>query len=91
MPTYSYSCVCGKTFDRHLVPHTKRDEPVCCIKCGKQASRLMSTGIVGLDGNPEPWHYDYTKKAKPKYVRDSKGNRQKYDPTKHTSAKGRGI
>lgn len=87
MPRYDYECQCGRKFER-LVPYSQADKQNC--SCGKAAKRQIATGIMGSDGNAEPWHYEWTKKMKPKFVKDHKGNRQRYDPSKHTLGKGRG-
>lgn len=63
------------------------DKPVKCDNCKSIAKRQVSTGISGMSGDAEPWEYNYTHEVKPKYVRDSKGNRQKFNPT--TMTKGR--
>ena len=88
MPLYEYSCEGGNVFEQ-MKSFSQSDEPTACPKCKKQAVRAISQGITGR-GPAEPWHYDYTKKMKPKFVKDHKGNRIKYDPTKHTSGEGRG-
>lgn len=87
MPIYEYKCCkCRHKFDK-LVKLADIDKIVICEKCEKYvAQRQISTGVSG-GGTAEPWEYEYTHKMKPKFVKDSQGNRQKFDPTKHT--KGR--
>ena len=46
MPTYSYRCECGKTFDR-ILRLKDFDTPQMCV-CGKQASRvIMAPAVIG--------------------------------------------
>lgn len=89
MPIYQYHCQCGCEFDKLLngtsAEKYRKTHP--CDKCKKSAERVLSTGISGADGVAEPWEYDYTHKANPKFVKDSKGNRQKFNP--NTMMKGR--
>jgi hypothetical protein len=89
MPIYGYICKCGNSFDRLLsgknISKYSKSHP--CDQCNQIADRVLSTGISGSDGVAEPWEYDYTHKANPKFVRDSKGNRQKFNP--NTMMKGR--
>jgi hypothetical protein len=69
----------------------KVDKAVKCPECGKKKAIRILSEVSGWDANPEPWHYDYVQHAKPKYVKDNKGNRQKYDPNKHQGGrKGQG-
>lgn len=85
MPIYEYRCHCGNEFES-LKSIKDFDKPQKCERCGKDAFRTISTGISG-GSTPEPWEYEYTHYAQPKFVKDSKGKRHKFDPTKHT--KGR--
>lgn len=92
MPLYPYECKCGNKFDRLASFNAVKavgepDQEVVCPNCSKAgAVRAMSTGITG-GTTPEPWEYDYTHDLKPKYVKDSKGNRHKFNPAKHTSGR----
>lgn len=87
MPLYDYKCPkCNHKFEK-LVKISDFDKPVNCEGCQKYiAVRQMSTGIVG-GSTAEPWEYAETHKANggrgPNFVRDSKGNREKFNPTKH--------
>lgn len=87
MPLYEFKCPkCKHTFDK-IVRLADFDQPVSCEKCQKAvAERQISTGISG-GGTGEPWEYDEVHKCNngkgPKFVRDSKGNRQKFNPAVH--------
>lgn len=90
MAKYEYIChVCSASFDvlspaSKIEPVGVIDYNIICEKCGKRgARRQMSTGIMGMDAIQEPWEYDYTHQVKPKYVKDHKGNRSKFDPSIH--------
>lgn len=88
MPIYEMKDpITGKVFEV-LRDVSKRDDEYISPE-GNKCFRMMSK-VIGVDGNPEPWHYEDTKRLKPKFVKDSKGNRHKYDPTKFTPGKGRG-
>lgn len=83
MPIYEYKCDnCNHEFDR-LLPLKDCDSQIECEKCGQLTNRQISKGIFGMDAIQEPWQYEYTHRVKPKYVRDSKGNREKFDPAVH--------
>lgn len=46
MPTYSYRCECGETFDR-ILRLKDFDMPQMCV-CGKQASRvIVAPAVIG--------------------------------------------
>mgnify|MGYP003458096772 FL=1 len=62
------------------------NQPVKCEECGGKTLRLLATGVTG-GSTAEPWEYQYTHNLKPKYVRDSKGQRHKFNP--NTMRKGR--
>lgn len=89
MPIYEYQCKCGNRFEKIIAfdDVEKCKEYFSCDKCKGVGKRLLSTGISGMNGNAEPWEYEYTHKAKPKFVRDSKGNKIKFNP--NTQMKGR--
>jgi hypothetical protein len=69
-------------------PVGDKDPNVVCDKCGKaNCVRQMSTGVRGWDSCAEPWEYEQTHKAKPKFVKDSEGNRHRFDTSKHTQGR----
>ena len=88
MPLYEYQCKkCNHKFEK-LVKLIDFDKPVTCEGCNKYvATRLVSSGIGCGSAGAEPWEYDEVHRMKPKFVRDSKGVRHKFNPAKHT--KGR--
>jgi hypothetical protein len=61
------------------------DKDIVCEKCGKKTKKLLSN-VFG-SSTAEPWEYEYTHRANPKFVKDSKGNRMKFNPS--TMRKGR--
>lgn len=85
MAIYEYLCECGYKFEqiRPMSESTKDSE---CEVCHKIAKRIFSLPSPG-GAPPEVWEYDYTHAVKPKYVRDSKGNKLKFNP--NTMRKGR--
>lgn len=85
MAIYQYSCRCGNKFDKLM--RMSDISIVYCPKCKKEAKKDIATGIRGLNGNAEPWEYEFTHRVKPKTVTDSKGNKQKFNP--NTMTKGR--
>lgn len=88
MPLYEYKCPkCKHAFEK-LVRFADFAQPITCEKCKKYiAVRQISTGVSGGNGSAEPWEYEETHKCNngkgPKYVRDSKGNRHKFNPSVH--------
>ena len=95
MPIYEYRCPkCRHKFDK-IVSLANIDIPVTCEKCKKYiAQRQFPTGVSG-GSTAEPWEYEETHKANngrgPNFVKDSKGNRHKFNPTVHTKGrKGKG-
>jgi len=90
MALYDFKCSkCGSKSERlvppsMLKPVGKKDSNVLCEKCGKPCIRQMAIGVRGWNGRQEPWEYEYTHKVKPKFVKDSHGHREKFDPTRHT-------
>lgn len=94
MPLYEYLCNhCNNQFEKRVSfsiakPVGEADSEISCPKCDTSgAVRQMATNIKGWNTDAEPWEYEYTHKVKPKFVKDSEGNRHKFDPTKHS--KGR--
>ena len=94
MPNYIYKCIkCETVFEKRIAfsaakPVDEVDPDIVCSKCGNAGCpRQMSTGVRGWDGIQEPWEYDYTHKTKPKFVKDSQGNRHKFDPNKHSQGR----
>jgi putative FmdB family regulatory protein len=90
MPIYEYKCSsCQHEFEK-MLSFADFNKKIKCEKCKAKANRQMPTGILG-GSTAEPWEYDFTHSAKPKFVKDSEGNRHKFDPTKHTKGrKGQG-
>ena len=87
MPIYQYFCKdCSHEFEK-LMAVSLYQKKMYCEKCGREATKKISTGISGFDKTQEPWEYTSTHKLNPKYIKDSKGHRERFDPTKHT--KGR--
>jgi putative FmdB family regulatory protein len=87
MPLYEYKCSkCKHKFEK-LVKIADYDKKVNCEKCDSPADRQMSTGIHGGSGTAEPWEYEEVHKCNngkgPKFVRDSKGRRHKFNPSVH--------
>jgi putative FmdB family regulatory protein len=95
MPLYDFKCPKCKHLFEKLVSLADFNNPVPCEKCNKAiAVRQMSTGIAG-GGTGEPWEYEETHKANngrgPNFVRDSAGNRHKFNPNIHRKGrKGKG-
>lgn len=86
MPIYQYKCLKCKEETEKLLSFTDCDKVFNCEKCGNNLVKLMPSGISG-GTTAEPWEYEYTHKMNPKYVKDSKGNRMKFNP--NTMRKGR--
>ena len=98
MPLYTFICKkCNKEFDSFVkmdnIVKVGEKQNIDCSFCSKSENvfRVFSK-IVGMDGKQQPWEYDYTHRVKPKYVRDSDGNRIKFNPnTMKKGRKGSGI
>lgn len=93
MSLYSYICKsCNKEFDKFLpmaeVSLVGKQQIIECQFCKKNNNvfRIYSQ-ITGMDKKQQPWEYEYTHKMNPKYVRDSNGNRIKFNP--NTMKQGR--
>jgi putative FmdB family regulatory protein len=85
MPLYEYLCKkCNVKFEiLHQMLDTKERT---CSKCGSFLFKQISLPSPG--GSPgEVWEYDYAHKIQPKYVRDKKGNKIKFNS--NTMRKGR--
>ena len=92
MPFYIFSCPdCKNEFDVHCSMSSIKeigelDENVLCEKCKKACKRVFATGISG-GSIGEIWEYEYTHQMRPKFIKDSKGNRMPFNP--NTMPKGR--
>lgn len=89
MPIYEFRCCsCEKEFEAFasmtkVKPSGNVDDSIVCDKCNKTGAIRLISRNVNSGGVGEPWEYDYTHKVKPKFVRDSQGQRHKFDPTVH--------
>lgn len=88
MPIYTFKCVkCNYEFDK-IMPFSDFDKKVKCEKCKHaNANKQISKNISGRSGTVEPWEYEETHKVNggrgPKFVRDSQGNKIKYNASVH--------
>jgi hypothetical protein len=94
MPYFDYQCSkCGDIHEelikdiRIMLPVGEIDKNIICILCNSPCIRKFSI-VPGMSGNAEPWEYSYTHKVKPKFVKDSQGNKIKFNPN-GTHQKGR--
>ncbi len=93
MALYLFLCkTCNKEFDKFVpmaeVSNAGEKQLIECEFCKKNDNvfRIYSR-VSGMDKQQQPWEYEYTHKMNPKFVRDSSGNRMKFDP--NTMKKGR--
>lgn len=94
MALYKFTCAECSNETEEFIPmkdivNSGEIQPnVKCNKCGKEKlKKELNQGIFGEDAVKEPWQYEFTHQAKPKFVKDSKGNRIKFNP--NTMGKGR--
>lgn len=86
MAIYEYQCKnCNIVFEK-IMSMADFKKKIKCDICNKNADKLLSLPSTG-GSQAEPWEYEYTHKMNPKFVRDSKGNRLKFNP--NTMKKGR--